>query len=228
MKKIISFSLYGDLDCYFTGAIENLKMRDSYYKDWIYRFYVEDTIDDSYLKLLFEHPNVEIKKMGKSDGHSGMFWRFIPLDELDVDVFLVRDLDSRPSTRETNAVNEWINSEYSFHIIRDNKSHGVPILGGTWGAKSKFKPNFSNLLEDWSIKNQTIINNSDTHKRGKFFGLDQKFLRDCIWDIVKDDHMAHISNFENLKITGREIIMPESDGSFVGQSFLKNLNKKYG
>jgi hypothetical protein len=225
MKKLISFSLYGDLDCYFKGAIENLEMRDRFYEDWIYRFYVESNIKIDFLKTLKSYKNVEVVKMGKSDGHMGLFWRFNPLDEYDVDIFIVRDLDSRPTNREVNAVNEWIESDYSFHIIRDNKSHGVPILGGTWGSKLKFKPDFSKLLKKWL--NDTKMENNHT-KRGEFFGMDQKFLKDCIWDLVKEDHMAHISNFDNLKFTGKEIIMPSvTEESFIGQSFLKNLNKKY-
>ena len=52
-----------------------------------------------------------------------------------VDLFLSRDLDSRFSEREQEAVYEWVNGEKIFHIIRDHPEHGTSILGGTWGCK---------------------------------------------------------------------------------------------
>ena len=63
-----------------------------------------------------------------------------------VDLFLSRDLDSRFSEREQEAVYEWVNGEKIFHIIRDHPEHGTSILGGTWGCKltPKVRPLFCN------------------------------------------------------------------------------------
>lgn len=40
-----------------------------------------------------------------------------------------RDLDSKISARETAAVDEWLQSKKSFHIMRDNPQHGTAMLG---------------------------------------------------------------------------------------------------
>ena len=36
---------------------------------------------------------------------------------------------------EQEAVEEWLNSNKKFHIMRDHPDHGTEILGGTWGCK---------------------------------------------------------------------------------------------
>ena len=65
-----------------------------------------------------------------------MFWRFYPI-ESDIDIMLSRDVDSRITEREMNLVNQWIESDKTFHIIRDHMGHKIEILGGTWGCKVK-------------------------------------------------------------------------------------------
>lgn len=57
-------------------------------------------------------------------------WRFLPLLDGSVEMMLSRDLDSNVSEREVAAVREWMNSNLSFHIMRDHPQHGVFILAG--------------------------------------------------------------------------------------------------
>ena len=47
----------------------------------------------------------------------------------------MRDADSRLSPRELFAVNEWISSDFRFHVMRDHASHDVAVLGGMFGMK---------------------------------------------------------------------------------------------
>ena len=48
-----------------------------------------------------------------------------------------RDLDSLFSARELSAVSAWLKESpgKSFHVMRDNPHHGVPMLGAAWGVK---------------------------------------------------------------------------------------------
>ena len=48
---------------------------------------------------------------------------------------LFRDLDSRPSHREMEAVSEWLLSKHVLHVMRDHPGHDMPILAGMWGMK---------------------------------------------------------------------------------------------
>lgn len=47
----------------------------------------------------------------------GMFWRFLPYDDFEIELFIVRDLDSRISIREAVADFEWANSTKNLHIM---------------------------------------------------------------------------------------------------------------
>ena len=54
-----------------------------------------------------------------------------------VDLLLSRDLDSLISDRERSAVEEWISSGETTHVMRDNVHHWTPMLGGMWGMSLK-------------------------------------------------------------------------------------------
>lgn len=66
-----------------------------------------------------------------------MLWRFLPVIDPTVDIFLSRDLDSIVNEREVAAVKEWLtSSDQIFHGMRDNPAHRWEVLGGMWGAKN--------------------------------------------------------------------------------------------
>ena len=44
-----------------------------------------------------------------------------------------RDLDSKLNKRERAAVDEWLATNHTYHVMRDNKHHGTAILGGMFG-----------------------------------------------------------------------------------------------
>ena len=47
-----------------------------------------------------------------------------------------RDIDSEIIDREVAAVQQWLNSNWTFHVMRDHPSHGGFMLAGLWGAKN--------------------------------------------------------------------------------------------
>jgi hypothetical protein len=95
-----------------------------------------------------------------------MFWRFIPaFMEKDI-IMIVRDTDSRLNMREKLAVDEWLNTESDFHIMRDHIWHGTRILGGMWGVRN-------NLL--LGLEKEFL-----TYQRVNQKGNDQKFLQDTL------------------------------------------------
>ena len=54
---------------------------------------------------------------------------------IQVSVAAFRDLDSLPSAREDAALQEWLDSKYAVHAMRDHPKHTMPILAGMWGIK---------------------------------------------------------------------------------------------
>lgn len=211
MNKIISFCLYGELDFYCLGLIENIDLINKKYNDWkIYVYY--GNIPEKILNILKNKQNTYLFECKHNEYNwEGMFWRFLPIESKDIDIFLSRDVDSRITEREMKFVNEWINSKKLFHIIRDNPAHGIEILGGTFGIKVKEFNKISNLKKiDYYKENFYKRFNKNQDRQP-----DQIFLKEYIWPLIKDNHMAHIA-LENLRFT-KEDILTEFVPSFIGE-----------
>nr|QBK89178.1 MAG: uncharacterized protein LCMiAC02_02720 [Mimivirus LCMiAC02] len=225
MKKVISFCLYGKKPFYCLGAIENVKIIQDLYSDWnIYIYY--NNIPDKILELLKEMNCKTIYCNSNGYKWEGMFWRFFPFDDDNIDIWISRDCDSRITKREMKLVEQWINSDKCFHIIRDHPYHGIQILGGTFGVKNyKFKK-ISNLKP---IKHYIELYykkfNKNIQKQP-----DQRFLCSYVWNIIKNDQMAHIS-LNRLRFSKTDILIkPTQD--FVGKRIFpsdetKKLYKSY-
>lgn len=66
--------------------------------------------------------------------HPRMF-RYLVLFDPNADVFISRNVDSLIWRKEVDAVEEWLRSNYTFHVMRDHTNHQSAILAGMWGAK---------------------------------------------------------------------------------------------
>ena len=207
MKKLISFSLWGNNPKYTIGAIKNAELANIIYPGWISRFYCSNTVSEDIIRRIKNIDNTEIFMMDES-GWEGMFWRFYPASEEDVEVMLSRDVDSRLNVREKHAVDEWIKSDKSFHIMRDHPWHGTQILGGMWGAKYPKLKEMKELIEKYT--------------KGDFWQVDQNFLRDKIYPKIVNDCISH-DEFFNY---GQKQPFPTNrEGlEFVGESFDENDN----
>ena len=120
MKKIISFSLWGDIPRYAEGAIRNAELALEVYPDWICRYYIGKNTPLETIGRLSGFDNTEIYIMNEPGDWTGMFWRFYPASDIDVDVMISRDVDSRLTSREKAAVDEWLEGDKDFHIMRDH------------------------------------------------------------------------------------------------------------
>lgn len=204
MKKIISFCLWGDNPKYTIGAIKNAELANIIYPGWISRFYCSKSVPYSIIEKLKGIDNTEIV-MTLNDDWTCMFDRFLPASIPYVEVVLSRDCDSRLNLRERKAVNEWLNSDKSFHIMRDHPWHNAEILGGMWGVKYPKLKNMKQLIDDYN--------------KGDFWQVDQNFLADIIYPLIVNDSMVHDEFFQNINFpTVREGLQ------FVGESFDENDN----
>ena len=69
-----------------------------------------------------------------------MMWRFSVVDDPSVDLFIVRDADSRLTPRDAAVVDDWLRQRPEtaaiFHCVRDHPSHSrFAVSGGLWGAQ---------------------------------------------------------------------------------------------
>lgn len=137
--------MFGVLNKNTFGCVENIKLANKIYPDWTTRFYCDEKLGVDFLnKLRDMGAEIVIKKTFKSSWE-GLFWRFAPAFETDVDVFISRDIDSRLNVREKAAVDEWLNSDKDIHSMRDHIEHNVPMLGGMWGCRNSVLNNLRNI-----------------------------------------------------------------------------------
>ena len=198
MKKIISFSIWGDNPKYTIGAIKNVKLAHTIYPDWICRFYVGKSTPQDIIEELKSNSNVEVVLMDEDGDWNGMFWRFFPISEDDVEIMISRDSDSRLSFREKSCVDEFINSDKLFHNMNDHPFHNG-IMGGMWGAKNGILNEMKSLIDAWPKTNQ--------------WQTDQSFLNNIIASIVSDTIMIHDSIHQRNFPTERE------NYQFVGEVY---------
>jgi hypothetical protein len=214
MKKVISFSLYGDNPKYTMGMIRNLEIIEKLYSDWTTYIYYNETLPTSIIEKIKEFNNVELNDMTTLK-IPGMFWRFLPNDDSDVDRFIVRDSDSRITKREVEAVNEWVNGGKILHIMRDHPHHNYVILGGMWGMKCQ---------KDFNMKEYFMNYTNSTSLFEKM--TDMNFLRDVIYPKYKDNSCVHATYHKKEKWS-KPFTSNWVDYKFVGEIFDEYNNRDY-
>jgi hypothetical protein len=207
MSKIISMSVWGSSPSYSIGAIKNVELAKELFPDWTCRIFVDGTVPTHYVEKMLTMPNVELAKV---DGENifGAFWRFYSMFQNDEDIVISRDSDSRLSERELRCVNEWIESDKKFSIIRDHYPHyDWPILAGMWGMKG--------CLDD------SILSFMEKYAQHHFYTSDQIFLKDVIWPLAKDNSLIHgfleVDWMQETRDTNH----------FIGQGYDENDNPLY-
>ena len=197
MKKVISFSLWGNEDRYTIGAVKNAILAKEFYPDFECWFYIhEDTVSPDIINELQNMSNVNVI-LRNSDLDKPMLWRFESIDDPNVEINLSRDTDTRILLREKLAVYEWLQSNTLFHIMRDHPHHinpNTPIMGGMFGTRKIPGLNWI----------QTMNNTSLNDKGRKLYNKDQDFLAKVIYPKIINNCMIHSSfggvlNEQNVK-----------------------------
>lgn len=206
--KIISFSLWGQDPKYTIGAIRNAELAREIYPDWMCRFYVGQSVPSPIIYKLEEMENVQIIRKQEFGDWRGMFWRFEPASEGNVEVMISRDTDSRLDAREKAAVDEWLSSDKGFHIMRDHPHHRYHVLGGMWGVKSGVISNMKQLINDFAQEDE--------------YGTDYKFFAEVIVPNLNNDAvMIHDEFFDKA---ARSFPTPRVGLEFVGKVYDENEN----
>lgn len=208
MKKVISFSLWGENPKYTIGAIKNAELSNEIYPDWICRFYCGKSVPEKIISDLKKFENVEVIQMDENGDWIGMFWRFYACE--DSDIMISRDTDSRLSYREKYAVDEWLNSDKDFHIMRDHPYHTTEILGGMWGCRNGILSNIKNIINEYN--------------KGNFWQVDQNFLREKIYPFVINNSFIHDSCLK-YNTNSKKFPTERINNEFVGDVFDENENR---
>ncbi len=211
MKKIISMSAWGKCPRFGYGAVKNAHIAKKIFPDWIVRVFVDDTLPEEYTNALFKMDNVEVCEVDDKNMF-GAFWRFLSFYEENA-IVLSRDSDSRLTSREKKYIDEWIESDKTFSVIRDHPRHyDWPILAGMWGSKS-------------SLDEKTLDSMKEYYHH-HFYTCDQVWLKDKIWPFVKEDCLihGHLEN-ESVKKSWNNLKNPYN---FIGQGWNEYEIPLYG
>ena len=202
MKKVICYSLWGSDPKYTIGAIRNAEQIKDIYPVWVARFYCGTSVPSGITEQLAKL-DAEIIMMDEPGNWSGMFWRFSAIADPEVDVMLSRDTDSRLTSREKAAVDEWLAGDKLFHIMRDHPWHNTQILGGMWGARKPILQDINYLMA--------------TYQKGDFWQVDQNFLKEVIVPRVAYSFCVHDEFFAKSPFPTKR-----NGLEFVGQVFNEN------
>lgn len=174
-KRVVSFSLWGDNPDYTIGAIRNAQLAQTVYPGWESWFYVASSVRDDVVREL-EKEATRVIRYEDQPGSDGMFERFRPMADLEhVSMFVSRDCDSRLSDREYKAVIEWDESGKQFHAMRDHEAHGMPVMGGMWGAKTHGIINTKFMYEELLKYKNSLYNDDQKSLYSFYLGLSGLF-----------------------------------------------------
>ena len=178
--QVVAFTLFGSKPRYLRGALQNVLAARDLYPGWTCRFYVDDSVDATFLKVM-EAEGAEVVRdiSGNRDVRHLLTRRFQIADDPKVGRFMVRDCDSVVSPREAAAVAAWIQSGLPFHVMRDWWTHTDPILAGLWGGIAGVFLDMAGRLESF-IGDKPLSTN-----------WDQYFLRDQVWPAIRDQCLVH-------------------------------------
>lgn len=181
-KRVVSYSLYGANPRYTDGAVANADLAPSIYPGWEMWIYHDESVPDAVLSDLRTRSWVKLINM---QNHpiikNQMVWRFLVSSSSMAERYIIRDIDSRLSMREKEAVDEWIKSGARFHVMRDHPSHSrFAMSGGMWGGTMDAVPDMETRL-------------TQRRKMNRDYLQDMNFLNDVIWPIAQKSVMQHDS-----------------------------------
>lgn len=199
----ISYSLWGDKPLYNVGAIRNSEQIKEFYPDWQMILYYNNSVPSETINSLLNNGVICLDMTNR--GIHGSFWRFLASDLEDAKYVCFRDCDSRLSNREFLAVQNWIESKKTLHVMRDHPAHVIPygisepgILAGMWGIKAKIIP-MTDLVNKFNL-GKTLE-----------YGHDQVFSK-TIYQVFLNDRCTHDEFYEK-----KPFPIKRENGRFVGE-----------
>lgn len=185
-RNVIAFTLFGDSPRYCESAIANVLVAKELFPHWRCRIYLDDSVPFSIHQRL-QKAGAQIVDMSGAakDGIHPLMWRFLVVDDTEVDRYLIRDADSLLSEREQAAVEQWVTTDYWFHHMRDYFTHTELILAGLWGGCRGGLMALRPLMQAWLARQTDVTRFAD-----------QIFLRETVWPTLRLSVLSHDDWFD--------------------------------
>ena len=154
MKKVFSFTLFGDQEKYWKGLLVNIDLIHDKFPNWEIWVYIGNDVPDI---VIYELQIKSVKLIKTNEvGMVNKFFRFFPIDDPDVEICIIRDTDSRIYERDESCIRDFIMSPAGAHIIRDHPNHHHRMMAGMWGIKQEvLGVQIQNLFSHWKGSRNT-------------------------------------------------------------------------
>ena len=216
MRKVISYSLWGDNKLYNYGIYENALLLNQIFPEWYMVVYYTKTAIINVIEEIKKIKNVECVLVDIPNHPRNSMLRFLAGFDKKNSVVIFRDADSRLIQRDAGAVKEWLdNTNKNIHIIRDKETHRK-ICAGLWGARNRILCN-KDIIE----KYYEYFDKIDSK-----WTIDEKFLNQIIYTKLINDSTIHAEFNRNEPFATAfpsNCVSRKIDG-FCGMTYGKTLN----
>jgi hypothetical protein len=178
-NNVISFSLWGTAPFYAYGAMINLVLARTVYPGWVCRFYVAADVPRPCVAFLRDN-GADVRNIEDEYPGVGLFQRFLVMNDPTVGRFLVRDCDARLSVPEADLVQQWIDSAYPFHVVRDHVLHNELMIGCMWAGRTDCGIDIVELMRRYFTQGPTAK-----------YGHDQRMLGLMLWPLIRSRCLVH-------------------------------------
>ncbi len=178
-QNVISFSLWGKSPVYAYGAMINLVLSRTVYPGWTCRFYVAADVPQACVAYLRDN-GAELRNIEDEYPGVGPVQRFLVMNDRTVGRFLVRDCDARLSAEEAGHVQEWIDSGYPFHVMRDEVLHNDLMLAGLWAGRTDCG------IDIFDLTRRYFLDGPNAN-----YGQDQRMLGRMLWPLIRNRCLVH-------------------------------------
>ena len=218
-KYIIQYSLFGSNPRYYDALRKNISFIESdYSKLFITSIILGKGVPGKWIDYLSKtSAKIIMHDIDLLTNIHQDFYRIYPLLSGEGNGFFCRDADSLLNKNEMDSMMRFIDSDYSFHIVRDHPNHLAPIMGGIYGVKAyKYE-----LVKHSILTNLYKYKFSDKSWRNYNSGArgDQEILADYVYPLIyKDAYIeSNYTIFFNEKSMIAKCDIPKTKNTFIGQ-----------
>ena len=198
--NVISFSLWGTAPFYAYGAMINLVASRTVYPGWSCRYYVAADVPRPCVTFLRDN-GADVRNIEDEYPGVGLFQRFLVMNDRNVGRFLVRDCDARLSAPEAELVQQWIDSGYSFHVMRDHVLHNELMIGCLWAGRTDCGIDIVDLMRRYFTQGPTAK-----------YGHDQRMLGRMLWPLIRSRSLVHDKHYHLPGV--HEVALPDPKSHF--------------
>jgi hypothetical protein len=182
-KKIFSYCVYGSDKKYCLGMCKNIEQIINIFPDFEIWITLGNDVPIMYIDIYRSYNNVHLIYTEFSTGRL-MSQRFFCIDDPTVELMLVRDSDSRFTTRDIWCINHFLKSDFKAFTIRDHRYHFKEIMGGQWGIKR---------ITGLNIRDSYNAFIKDKYLDIDYYHSDQDFIIKTVYYPYKSNFIAYTS-----------------------------------